>query len=49
MPYSKVIENDPTYVQWCLDNIPDFSLYSYEMEALQVKLDKLKFTLRFFK
>lgn len=49
MPYSKVIENDPTYVQWCLNNIPDFSLYSYEMEALQVKLDKLKSTLRFFK
>jgi hypothetical protein len=49
VPYSKVIENDPTYVQWCLNNIPDFSLYSYEMEALQVKLDKLKLTLRFFK
>lgn len=49
VPYSKVIENNPTYVQWCLNNIPDFYLYPYEMEALQVQLDKLKSALRFFK
>lgn len=40
-PIKRVIEKDPTYVKWCIENVKGFYLNSYERKLLHEKLAEI--------
>lgn len=45
--YSRVISKDPTYVEWCLKNIRNFSLYNTEQELLSYELARIRNSIKY--
>lgn len=40
-PIERVIEKDPTYVKWCIDNVKGFYLNDYKRKLLHEKLSEI--------